>query len=112
MEAFIGATAYILDNKIRQGVGYAIVYDILSSIFDSMEISLKYEDLYDSITRLKEMFDHFKDLIGTQEKQFSKDERITTFIVYRIFKGNRYEIGRGMAALKQDAEQKAAAGCT
>lgn len=107
-EAFIGATALILDNKIRQGVGYAIVYDILSSIFDGINISLKYEDLYDAITRLKEVFDYFKDSIGTQVKEFTKDEKLTTFIIYRNFKGRKEEIGRGVAARKQDAEQKAA----
>jgi dsRNA-specific ribonuclease len=109
LEAFIGATAFILDNKIRQGVGYAIVYDILSSIFDSMTISLKYEDLYDSITRLKEIFDYFKDRIGTQKKDFVKEEKLTTFKIYRIHGGSTQLLGTGIAAKKTDAEQKAAA---
>ena len=109
LEAFIGATAFILDNKIRQGVGYAIVYDILSSIFDSMTISLKYEDLYDSITRLKEIFDYFKDKIGTQKKDFIKEEKLTTFNIYRVHGRTTELLGTGKAAKKQDAEQKAAA---
>ena len=109
LEAFIGATAYILDNNFRYGVGYAIVYEILASIFDDMTISLKYEDLYDSITRLKEIFDYFKvDKIGVQEKKFSKEEKLTTFIIYQNFRGTTIELGRGMAATKPDAEQKAA----
>lgn len=64
LEAFIGCTETLLDNHYRIGVGYAIVYDILSSIFDELNISIKFQDLYDSITRLKETFDKFKS-IGT-----------------------------------------------
>jgi dsRNA-specific ribonuclease len=85
LEGFIGATAYILDYRFRTGVGYAITYDILSSIFDEMTISLKYEDLYDSITRLKETFDFFKDKIGgVQKKEDSKDmdSKLTTLRIY------------------------------
>jgi dsRNA-specific ribonuclease len=109
LEAFIGATAFILDSKIKEGVGYAIVYEILKSIFDEMSISLKYENLYDSITRLKEIFDYFKpDVLGVQEKKFSKEEKLTTFIIYQNFRGRITELGRGVAATKPDAEQKAA----
>jgi len=110
LEAFIGATAFILDSKIKEGVGYAIVYEILKNIFDEMSISLKYEDLYDSITRLKEVFDYFKpEVLGVQEKKFSKEEKLTTFIIYKNYKGKVIELGRGVAAIKSDAEQKAAA---
>ena len=109
LEAFIGATAFILDNKIKHGVGYAVVYEILKSIFDGMDISLKYENLYDPITRLKEIFDHFKpDTIGVQVKNFSKEEKLTTFIISQNYQGKIVELGRGVAAIKPDAEQKAA----
>jgi dsRNA-specific ribonuclease len=74
-----------------------------------MSISLKYENLYDSITRLKEIFDYFKpDVLGVQEKKFSKEEKLTTFIIYQNFRGRITELGRGVAATKPDAEQKAA----
>ena len=56
-EAFIGCTEVLLDNYFRYGVGYAIVYDILASIFEKIEMSLEYEDLMDAKTRLKETFD-------------------------------------------------------
>lgn len=108
LEAFIGATAFIIDNRIRIGVGYAIVYDILAGIFGEIDISLKYEDLYDSITRLKEVFDYFKDAIGTQKKEFIKEEKLTTFTIFRVWNGKIQQIGRGAAARKPDAEQKAA----
>lgn len=110
LEAFLGATAFILDNRIRPGVGYAIVYDILSSIFDGIPISLKYEDLYDAVTRLKENFDFYKMNIGTQVKEFTKDinTNLTTFTISRMFNGRKTVLGVGVAAKKQDAEQKAA----
>lgn len=56
-EAFFGVTEYIIDKEILQGCGYHVVYDILSKILDTKSISLKYEDLFDSKTRLKEVFD-------------------------------------------------------
>lgn len=64
LESFIGCTEHLLDKAFRPGVGYAIVYDILSSIFDNIPMSLKYKDLYDAKTRLKETFDAYKDLGG------------------------------------------------
>lgn len=63
-EAFIGVTESILDEDVRQGIGYACVYKILTGIFESKEISLKYEDLYDAKTRLKELFDLFGEKLG------------------------------------------------
>lgn len=123
-EAFIGATEQLLDDKYTIGVGYAIVYDILASIFNEMDISLKYEDLYDAKTRLKELFD----IHGTQlgELMYDNDkpegEMLTTSKVYRI-EGGRVEgkkrnrrvvggrwilLGTGKAALQADAEQRAA----
>ena len=61
-EAFIGCTEYLLDKAYRPGVGYGIVYDILSNIFDEIPMSLAYEDLMDPKTRLKETFDKYKEL--------------------------------------------------
>lgn len=129
-EAFIGATQYLLDNHFRNGVGNAIVYDILKNIFDDMDISLKYEDLYDAKTRLKEVFDLYGEAkLGILEYKDDKNEKLTESIVYQVIggipmkvcqncakdmgvkkKGGSYvELGRGYAALKADAQQKAAA---
>ena len=84
LEAFIGVTEYLLDEKFRPGVGYAIVYDILASIFNEMHISLKYEDLYDAKTRLKEVFDFYKGELGALIYEEEKNDLITTSKVYRI----------------------------
>lgn len=59
-EAFFGATEILIDSIIGQGSGYGICYRILKSILDELNISLRYEDLYDPITRLKETFDFFR----------------------------------------------------
>ena len=66
-EAFVGCTEQILDQQYRPGVGYGVVYDILKSIFDKIDISLKFEDLYDAKTRMKEIFDAFGDSIGSYQ---------------------------------------------
>lgn len=126
-EAFLGATERILDRRKRVGVGYAIVYDILASIFDEMDISLNYEDLYDSKTRLKELFDINESSLGPGPIYKERKSDLITFSeVYRVA-GGKYEekpdgtinkkkiiggkyikIGEGSAALKADAQQNAA----
>jgi len=129
-EAFIGVTEMLIDENKRIGVGYAIVYDILSSIFDEMDISLRYEDLYDAKTRLKELFDLYEDRIGPLVYKDFREEAINHSIVYRVH-GGKYEekilkngivsvnkkriiggqyvkLGDGYASLKADSQQKAA----
>lgn len=59
-EAFFGATELLIDSMLGSGSGYGICYRILKSILDELPISLKYEDLYDPITRLKETFDFYR----------------------------------------------------
>ena len=123
-EAFIGVTQTLLDN-LKFGLGNMICYKIVESLFDDIEISLKYTDLYDPITRLKETVDCFRQHIGSIEYVDKKDEerRLVTSVVYRV----RYhsprkcfncgqssrdviskeKIGTGVAALKKDARQRA-----
>lgn len=56
-EALIGATEKILDEQIRFGVGNEICRQIIKAIYDQQYISLKFTDLYDPTTILKETFD-------------------------------------------------------
>ena len=65
-EAFIGSTAYILDEKYQVGVGYHVCYNILKALFDELHISLEYEFLTSPVTRLKELGDdtNLKGMIG------------------------------------------------
>jgi len=135
VESFIGCTEYLLDNFFRPGVGYAIVYDILSSIFDEIDMSLAYEDLYDSKTRLKETFDLFKEQLGgwyflDVRQELDYGHTIATSRLYQIPVGSYNEplkrsirgqqesiieprpdwvlIGTGNASKKNDAQQQAA----
>jgi dsRNA-specific ribonuclease len=75
LEAFIGCTEEILDDEYVPGVGYAIVYDILASIFDDIPISLRFEDLIDAKTRMKEIFDSFGQTIGSYQFIDTREER-------------------------------------
>ena len=113
-EAFIGVTELMIDEKIRHNVGYAIVYEILYSVFETVNISLKYEDLYDAKTRLKELFDLYNkgdSNIGVLQYEETKDveTRLTTSLVYqKISSTHRVLLGQGVASLKADAQQRAA----
>lgn len=71
-EAFFGATTLLMDSKVCMSSGYAVVYAIIESLFDEMHISLKYEDLFDARTRIKEIFDcnrHLGELVYTTDKE-------------------------------------------
>ena len=110
-EAFIGATEFIIDSNIKECVGYSIAYNILTFIFDGIHISLKYEDLYDAKTRLKELFDFYgTEVLGTLKYDTIKceGEKINRSNVFQILKGRSYKLGEGIASLKGDAEQRAA----
>ena len=111
-EAFIGATEYLIDMKILECVGYSVIHNILQNLFDKIPISLKYEDLYDSKTRLKELFDFYgSDVLGILKYDCVKniEEKITYATVTRFIGNQQIILGEGAASLKIDAEQKAAA---
>jgi dsRNA-specific ribonuclease len=105
-EAFLGVTEYLLDENFRPGVGNAIVYDILHSIFDRLKISLEYNDLFDAKTRLKELCDMFKNELKDLNYKYVKNPQ--TGIVTSTVVINSREIATGTASIKQDAEQNAA----
>ena len=126
-EALFGAFSTILDDTITPGVGYGVVYQILSAIFDTMEMSLAYEDLYDAKTRLKELFDCKPQTFGALQYEDHKDvDGSTVAVAYRVtdpvfFKrrngtmdrsrligGTRIHIGSGKAVSKAEAQQQAA----
>jgi dsRNA-specific ribonuclease len=72
LEAFFGTTEYLLDKKMKNtiyGTGYAICYQIISKLLDNENISLKYEDLYDNKTRLKETLDMIRAKIRKEKDQ-------------------------------------------
>jgi dsRNA-specific ribonuclease len=105
-ESFFGATELLLDTHIQQGCGYNICYNMIANMLNTVPISLKYEDLFDSKTRLKEIFDHFGDKLGGKlEYKTIKEDRIHN--VEAVI--GKKVLGRGSAPLKADAEQRASA---
>lgn len=94
-EAFVGCTEQILDQEYRPGVGYGVIYDILSSIFDKIPISLKFEDLIDAKTRMKEIFDAFGDTIGSYQFIDTREEKTSQGELYRVTVSHLYQVPLG-----------------
>jgi dsRNA-specific ribonuclease len=116
VESFIGATEMLIDMNSSIGVGNAVAYNILKSVFDEIDISLEYEDLYDAKTRIKELFDFNKDTLGKLKYESTRDEETGIFISNAVIEyrpGMRRDLvgvaGYGSAMKMKDAEQKAAA---
>lgn len=107
-EAFIGATSFILDSRFRNGVGYAICYDILTSIFDEIKISADFIEMMDSVSKLNQLFMKHR-ILGKIEYTDERLENLTKVSVFRIINhGKSILIGEGIAAIKKDSKQNAA----
>jgi dsRNA-specific ribonuclease len=114
-EAFVGATEWILDTDVKEGVGAVAITKWLTHIFDKEHVSLRYEDLYDAKTRLKELFDRHHSVLGkvyyseTREIDANGNPVVTTSRVYRrVLRGRCVSLGVGVARLKADAQRAAA----
>lgn len=124
MSAFIGATGFILDEKLSNGIGYAVCYDILDSLFnkENLELPSKFEELNDPKTTLKEFFDSNKYIkIKTSNKTiynlkllpykhtFDKENKINEIIINIQGFGDKgeeiFEIGRAIDISKKEAEK-------
>lgn len=101
-EAFFGVTEKLVNEKFLDLIGYSFCYTIISKIMDTTYISLKYEDLFDSKTRLKELFDHFSSL---GKFEYKSEVRNKVHYVNVVWKNKI--VGSGQAALKINAEQLA-----
>lgn len=112
-EAFVGATEFIIDSRVERGLGAVVVEKYLKRVFDSEPISLKYTDLYDSKTRLKELFDKHGHELGkikyAEVKEFtSSGNSITTSRVILQGRGRPETIGVGTGRIKSEAQRAAA----
>lgn len=105
-ESFFAATELLIDNIIYSGSGFAICYRIVAALFNELDISLAYHDLYDPITILKETGDYFKD-IGTFIYENEKKDGLQHVNVVQLYKNHKTIIGFGIASLLDDAKQKA-----
>lgn len=122
-EAFVGYTEEVLGEN-DPCIGFSGIYPILKGIFDTMDISLEYEDLYDSKTIVKEIFDvnytlgtaEYESVImnngytqsslygfpGTDQEKNDRGKMIVKT------KGKKSILGIGVAPTKMAAEQIAA----
>jgi dsRNA-specific ribonuclease len=111
-EAFIGCVEFVLDKCVRAdtkqkcfGFGFFYVFEILASIFDKIDIPFAYEKLVDSKTRLKELFDENRSVLGS----LSYDDfrcRETGMYISKAKNGDSV-VGTGSSTLKKDAQEKA-----
>lgn len=113
-EAFFGVTCTLIDQRIKEGAGFKICYNIIKSIYDELiqPISLKYEDLFDAKTRLKETFDYpeFKEQLSNLKYTCEKnmEERMNYVTITAQTPYGHKVIGQGTGPLKPTAEQNAA----
>ncbi len=112
-EAFVGAIEMIADREFGMGTGSAVAYNFVKNIFDKMDISLHYEDLFDSKTRLKEIVDKHGQSLGRiqykETRQGMGKDLVTTSIV-TLFQGHGKRsqvLGIGRRRLKSDAQREA-----
>src|SRR5262249_19731241 len=60
-ESFCGCLEEMIDDDFdRKGMGHAVIYQFCKTQFDKLEVSLLYDDIYDSKTMLKQDFDVLK----------------------------------------------------
>lgn len=117
-ESFVGVTEFLLDSHFEHiGIGNVMIYRFLQSVFDEMPISLRYKDLIDAKTRIKELFDHFSEL-GVLDYEDVREDKIVTSKLVRVVNGTgrkrktggtRILLAVGTGNLQAQAQQSAAA---
>ena len=84
LESFFGVTEWLMDKHYEMGSGHVVCFRILKRIMDAQPISLKYEDLFDNITRLKELFDmHKMRLPGQVRYENNREDNIQIVSIYQ-----------------------------
>lgn len=110
-EAFFGATEMLIDEAVSVGSGYGICYNLLKSIMDPVPISLRYEDLFDAVTRLKETFDANKSLglVGyTNVKTPTGQQHVVVYSHFNTNTKKGIKLAEAIAQTKAEGQQQAA----
>lgn len=95
----------IVDNTTgKTGLGFTVVYQVLSGIFQMVDISTKTKDLVDTKTLLKEQTDKNPDLKVRYLHRFNRDQDRNTVSLYI----NRQLITEQSHVMKKVAEKMAA----
>ena len=114
-EALIGVIEFIIhdysdSNYSQPGLAYQLTYTLLLKLFEPYTLKIDYNILVDAKNRLKGIFDHYKEQLGPEaiyntERVQKNDKYI---YISKIYDKNNNFLGQGAAALKKDAEKKAA----
>lgn len=115
VEAFFGAIMIISKKKYSLGVGYAVCHNILGVYYDKKQVSLKWEDVFDSVTRIKEIYDDLGwDFDQNISTKFLRDKSSYSSIIWGYPKGDRTKnpenkdfISKGFAPTLEEARDKA-----
>lgn len=117
-EAFIGATEYLIDERVSQGAGYSISYNIMKSILDQDNtISTEWEYVTDPITRLQETFNSGElrarsiGVLNPYEERQIQDPtgmKKWSVTISRRIGDKSEELGTGIDSTKPLAKKKAA----
>ena len=109
-ESFCAVVEMILDKKFGIGVGYATCFEIISKIFDEMDIRIDYFSLNNPIMTLKEIYDEL-----VTNGQRSKEDNLPVYVsrpthieVLDIVHGKKTLIGSGKGKTVELAKQEAA----
>lgn len=108
-EAFIGVTKLTLVEKFGyMGVGNQIVFNMIKTLMDERNIVLDPEELYDTKTRLKELFDK-RDIQNMYGKlKYIYTEKPKTVKIFFVQNGNFVFISQGEGNTKAIQEKDAA----
>lgn len=104
-EEVINETIYEIKGQWFNGAGYDLCYTLLSSIFDELVISIKYEALVDSKTRLKELFDEQRQHL--HQLRYEDSRSADNMFISRAY-NDRQLLGVGVSNKKKEAQEKAA----
>ncbi len=117
-EAFVGTVSIIIDERSKvSGPGTEIAYQIVKSFLQKLNISLKYEDIFDAKTRYKEFCDKrgwdFGTAMKTREIRDEKRYFEVTVIGYPFGNKRKEDDNKEVLAvykgpLKIEAQNKAA----
>lgn len=114
-EALVGAVEYVIlyysdSNRSQPGIAYHLVYTMLQKLFDPYTLKIDYNTLVDAKNRLKGVFDQFKERLGSEavyvSERIQKNDK--SIFITKVYDQYKNFLGEGAAALKKDAEKKAA----
>lgn len=108
-EAFFGATELALDHLCGMNTGYNTCYHLIANLLRDYPISLRYTDLFDAKTRLKELLDAHRNELGALEYRTERAPNNQWYCqIYRLHSTSRMLLVEASADTRSDAEQAAA----